>query len=343
MNAERLGLKVLPHLLGSDQDAYQENLRQSYDDGVPHVVPRLVVLVLQENCNVSCVYCPYVTDAVHAVKPYAKTAQWKTTLDQLAAFGVRHVRFSGGEPTLRRDLVELTAHAASAGLQTAMVSNGLRLTRALGEALVSAGLGAMTLSIDSFDRKTYEYVRQSPYDRMLEAVEVARHMRAFQPRFWIGVNCVVTKHNIATIPALVDELSAREIPIQFMPVHNFAGDENAIHMPDLSSMQALVAQLLEQKHAGRMINSSEQYLQGMVDFIRTGSLPEDFECSAGYLQVIIDPDLGLRPCCLLAPAASLATSSLADAWQSPEMAKARRQIKDHKCPRCWLMYVDSWK
>lgn len=336
-------LRVLPHLLASDQDPYEARLRRSYEEGVAHVAPLLVVLVLQENCNVSCIYCPYVTGAVHAHRPFAKTDQWIRTLDQLAAFGVRHVRFSGGEPTLRKDLVQLVAHASRRGLQSAMVSNGLRLTRPLGEALVDAGLGAMTLSIDSFDRETYEHVRQSPYDRMREAVDVARHMRAYSPRFWIGVNCVVTRHNVATIPHLVDELSAREIPIQFMPVHSFAGDENAQHAPDLDAMQGLVDRLLERKQAGRLINSSEQYLLGMVDFIRTGSLPDDFECSAGYLQVVIDPDLGFRPCCLLEPTDSLAETSLEEAWQSRPMAEARRKIKDHQCPRCWLMFVDQWK
>ena len=343
MSLDNRGLRVLPHLLGSDQDRYEEDLRRSYDEGRAYVAPLLVVLVLQENCNVNCIYCPYVTDAIHAVKPFAKTSQWKTMLDQLARFGVRHVRFSGGEPTLRRDLVELVSYAKNLGLQTTMVSNGIRLTMPLGEALVDSGLGAMTLSIDSFNRKIYEYVRQSPYDKMREAVEVALRMRERSRRFWFGVNCVVTRHNIETIPDLVDEMSAREIPIQFMPVHSFAGDENAVHTPDIESITNLVARLIEQKREGRLINSSEQYLMGMVDFIRTGSLPDDFECSAGYLQVIIDPDLGLRPCCLLSPTDTLSETSIDEAWHGQAMTRARHDIKNHNCPRCWLMYVDSWK
>ncbi len=343
MESDDLRLRVLSHLLGEDQPNYEDQLRKSYDSGLPQVVPRLVVLVLHENCNARCLYCPYVRDAVHFETRYAGTAQWQKTLDQIAAFGVRHVRFTGGEPTLRPDLVDLVEHATGLGLQSTIVTNGVRLTPELGAALLRAGLGALTISIDSFDREIFERIRNISLPKVLAGLDVAEKMYTQSRHFWVGVNCVVSNMNIASIPRMIEALSARGIPIQFMPVHSFAGDENIAFAPDLASMTTFVDTVKALKTSGRRINNSDAYLSGMVEFIRTGRLPDGFECSAGYLQVYIDPDLRLRPCCMAPPTCNLADMPLLDAWHSVELGEARKSIKNHKCPRCWLMYVDSWK
>jgi MoaA/NifB/PqqE/SkfB family radical SAM enzyme len=336
-------LRVLPHMVPRGDRSYETHLRSSYDSGEVQVRPLQVVLVLQESCNVKCIYCPYVSGAVAYEKRWASTAQWSRMIDELAEFGVKHVRFSGGEPTLRKDLVHLVARATERKLNSAIVTNGLRLTTQLADGLMTAGLGALTLSIDSLDPATYELTRTSPYQQMMQALEVVAHMKRSGSCPWIGVNCVVTKHNADTIPALVEGMTSRRISVQFMPVHSFDGDENKSHAPDVTTMARLVDQLIAMKRAGMLINSSEPYLEGMVAFTRTGKLPDDFECSAGYLQVVIDPDLGVRPCCLIDPVESVRDVRLADVWNGAGLREARRKIKDHDCPRCWLMYVDAWK
>jgi organic radical activating enzyme len=57
------------------------------------------------------------------------TAEWRAVLEQAWKFGVPHVIFTGGEPTLRDDLVELIAYAESLGMVSGLLSDGLRFNQ----------------------------------------------------------------------------------------------------------------------------------------------------------------------------------------------------------------------
>src|SRR5262249_44257708 len=58
------------------------------------------------------------------------TGEWRRVLGEAADVGVLHVLFSGGEPLLRRDLVDLVVAAREAGLYTNLITSALGLTRA---------------------------------------------------------------------------------------------------------------------------------------------------------------------------------------------------------------------
>lgn len=64
---------------------------------------------------------------VERVKQELSTAQWQAIMDKAWAAGIPHVIFTGGEPTLRDDLVELIAHTERIGQVVGLLSDGLRL------------------------------------------------------------------------------------------------------------------------------------------------------------------------------------------------------------------------
>lgn len=80
-----------------------------------------------------------------------------------AALGVRKVRLTGGEPTLRPDLADVVREvAATEGIATvAMTSNGVALARRL-PALRRAGLSALNLSLDTLRADRYERMARRP-------------------------------------------------------------------------------------------------------------------------------------------------------------------------------------
>ena len=62
------------------------------------------------------------------VKRELLTEEWKSILSKSWDYGIPHIIFTGGEPTLRPDLVELIAHAEKLGQVTGLLTNGLRLS-----------------------------------------------------------------------------------------------------------------------------------------------------------------------------------------------------------------------
>jgi cyclic pyranopterin phosphate synthase len=88
---------------------------------------------------------------------------------------VRKIRLTGGEPLLRHDLPELVRMLAGlTGLDLALTTNGTLLTRHA-EALAAAGLGRVTVSLDSLDEAVFRRMNDVdfPVTRVLEGIEVA--------------------------------------------------------------------------------------------------------------------------------------------------------------------------
>ncbi len=87
------------------------------------------------------------------------TDEWTTILDKAWQAGIPHVIFTGGEPTLRQDLAELTAHAETLGMVSGLLSDGLRLVEAgyLNQ-LLQAGLDHLTIVLQPENETSWQAV-----------------------------------------------------------------------------------------------------------------------------------------------------------------------------------------
>ncbi len=98
--------------------------------GAEQLRPPISVLAeLTHRCPLQCPYCSNPLDLSRASTELF-TAEWMRVMDQAAAMGVLQIHFSGGEPTVRRDLENLTRHGGTVGLYTNLISSGVLLNRA---------------------------------------------------------------------------------------------------------------------------------------------------------------------------------------------------------------------
>ncbi len=95
----------------------------------------IVVWNLTRTCNLKCVHCYTDSDAI-AYSGELDTAECKTVLDDLAAFGIPAVLFSGGEPLARPDFFDLAAYARGLGLHVVISTNGTLIHRDTAEKFV---------------------------------------------------------------------------------------------------------------------------------------------------------------------------------------------------------------
>lgn len=114
---------------------------------------------LTERCNLRCVYCmPEEGVPLTPSESLLTSDEIQRLLRLFVSHGVRKVRFTGGEPTVRRDLVDLISYAGSLrgeGLESVcLTTNGLVLARKL-PALVQAGLTHVNLSLDTLDEHKF--------------------------------------------------------------------------------------------------------------------------------------------------------------------------------------------
>ena len=115
----------------------------------PHRMDLMVSAMTRDgawHCNQKCLHC-YAAGQPLSDTPELTTAQWKEVLDRLRAANIPQVTFTGGEPTLRADLVELVD--AAQWFVTRLNTNGRRLTPELCKALHEASLDSVQVTLYS--------------------------------------------------------------------------------------------------------------------------------------------------------------------------------------------------
>ena len=111
-------------------------------------------------CNMYCAHC--YRDAGCKAEDELNTAEAKKLLDEIAKAGFKIMIFSGGEPLMRPDILELVAHATSLGLRSVFGTNGTLITLEMAQKLKAAGAMGMGISLDSLDREKHNTFRKFP-------------------------------------------------------------------------------------------------------------------------------------------------------------------------------------
>jgi radical SAM protein with 4Fe4S-binding SPASM domain len=136
------------------------------------------------------------------------TTEGKTFIRDLAEFKVPVILFSGGEPLLRPDLLELVRHARRNGLRAVLSTTGTLLTPATAAALAAAGLAYAGISLDGLEGTNDEF-RGVPgaFGRARAGIAAGR-----DAGLKVGVRFTITRHNAADVPAIFDLLEKENIP-----------------------------------------------------------------------------------------------------------------------------------
>ena len=133
----------------------------------------VVVWNCTKTCNLRCQHCYAGSDAQRYDQ--LNTDEAKAMIDDLAAFGSPVLLFSGGEPCVREDLLELMQYAKQAGMRVVISTNGTLITPDLARQFAEVGLSYVGISIDG-KRETHDAFRGVPgaFDRSLEGVANAK-------------------------------------------------------------------------------------------------------------------------------------------------------------------------
>ena len=175
-----------------------------------------------DRCNFRCRYCMPAEGLDWLQRSEVMTFEEIERLARLlASMGVRHLRLTGGEPLVRRDVPDLVERLAKVpGLDDlSLTTNGIAL-RTLAGPLVDAGLRRINVSLDSLDHTRFaEITRRDMLDRVLEGLEEAERYPELRP---IKVNAVAMRGFTEREVVAFAELARRKPYvvrfIEFMPL-----------------------------------------------------------------------------------------------------------------------------
>jgi cyclic pyranopterin phosphate synthase len=124
---------------------------------------------LTDRCNLRCAYCMPPEGLDWLPKPELLTADEIVRLVRLGVerLGIREVRYTGGEPLLRREIVDIVARTSALGAELSLTTNGIGLAR-LAAPLAEAGLHRVNVSLDTLDQETF--IRLAHRDRLADVL-----------------------------------------------------------------------------------------------------------------------------------------------------------------------------
>ncbi len=205
-----------------------------------------VRIAVTEKCNLRCTYCmPEEGVDVLAKDRLLTTEEFLRTIGVLARMGVRKVRFTGGEPLVRKDIIQLVAGAASTpGVKAVhLTTNGILFERYAKE-LRDAGLTGVNISLDTLDPERFLAItRRTGVDTVLRSIDLALALGF--PR--VKVNVVLMRgFNEDELFSFTEMAKDKRVTVRFIEFMPFDGHqiwESGVHF---ASAESLVHQIEDQ-------------------------------------------------------------------------------------------------
>ncbi len=284
------------------------------------------------HCNQKCLHC-YAAGQPMGETPELSTEQWKTALALLRKANIPQVTFTGGEPTLRSDLVELVQ--AAAWFVTRLNTNGRLLTPQLCAALYQASLDSVQVTLYSAEGNIHNQL--VGVNGFSDTVQGIRH--AVEAGLIVSVNtplCSLNTHYAETL-RFAHSLGVRYVTCSgLIPSGSACGQESRATALTPEQLTDILRQAVD----------TAEELGMELDFTSPGWLDEETlrslglnlipSCGACLSNMAVTPDGKVVPCQSWLsdePLGDLLHDDWADIWNSPRCAAIRAESAklEHIC------------
>lgn len=252
--------------------------------------PILVHFEVTLRCNARCGFCDYwKTDAS------AKTSELRSFADAARFFNPMMITFTGGEPTLRKDLEEIVSavdRAVSIKYVT-LLTHGAMMSVDRARSLWDAGIHQFNFSLDFLDER-HDSARGIPglAAKILRTIPAMKDAGIDAIRF----NTVIKRSNLAEIVPIVERARELGCGVNFSSytASKNGNDDDVIGPEHYAELDDVVARLLEIKRRKRgLITSSDYYLRQLPRYVR-GETTEP--CRSGIRTIHVTPGGGVKRC-----------------------------------------------
>jgi len=254
-------------------------------------------ITITNRCNENCLYCHH--DGMVTSKDEMTPDELYTICKIAKKIGVRKIRLSGGDPLIRKDIVEIVEKIASLDFKDiSLTTNGVLLDQ-YAQDLKNAGLDRVNVSLDTLDKETYKKVTHLDYldeakAGILKAVEVGLYP--------VKINMVVMKDiNVDEIKDMFEFCKKNGIILQLIELiesENCDDDKFSAeyHYP-LDSIEKRLADIADDVRERKFMQGRKKYYinDGEIEIVRP---VDNSKFCASCSRLRITPDGKIKPCLL---------------------------------------------
>ena len=319
---------------------FDDSILKSQDDKPVYKGPVIAHLAITNACNMNCKYCS-VKNMHSKIKNGLTTDEYKKIIDKLVELGTFQIGLTGGEPTTRKDLIELVKYIADKNVACNLTTNGYKVSEDLIIKLKEAGLTQVQISLDSYRKEVHEkYRTEGSFDKALEAARLFK-----KHGFIVGVDTVITNENLDDIEEFMnfleennfDGLTIIKLKQGYLDLETFKKQ-----VPEYNKYAELIDKVCRRN--GKLEVTID--CSSVANLCKTLTLEEQNKihsagCPAGHTLISIAPNGDVYPCAALTNEKYKVGNMLIDdfekMWNENEILKSLRGIKNNvegKCKNC---------
>lgn len=320
--------------------------------------PFQVVWDVTYACNLRCKHC-YAT-AGKPLEDELTTEEALETIDKFDKFGVTIISFSGGEPLVRKDILDLTSYAAEKGIYVALATNGTLITEERAKQLKENGVSYLQISLDGTEA-THDAFRgiKGCWAKTIEGIK-----NAVRQGFFVNVSMTVTKLNLHEVPQVIE--FCRKLGVDWFMHYNFIPTGRGREIVNLDLSPEEREELLRMLYSANSETSNLSLLSTAPQFARVALqcdaefIPTHFYnvnagerlrqlaefiggCGAGRFYMSMRANGDIQPCVFfplkIANIRDLSYRDLEDLWlHNPVFEELRNKDLIEGCNQCSYRY-----
>lgn len=275
------------------------------------------------NCNQKCVHC-YAAGQKQGNEKELTTLEWKKIIDKCRKIGIPQITFTGGEPTIRKDLIELIEY--SKWFVTRVNTNGVLLTKELCKKLYEASLDSIQITLYSSNREIHnQLVGANNFDKTIEGIR-----NALEAGINVSINtplCITNKEYVETLKFL-HELGVKYVSCSGLIVTGNAKKEKSKQL-QLSSEELHDILQKSVKYCNENLIEISFTSPGWIKNEKIEELGLDIpSCGACLSNMAITPNGDVVPCQSWLSENGKLGNILKDSWKNIWESKKCKKIRN---------------
>lgn len=253
-------------------------------------MPILVHFEVTLRCNARCGFCDY-----WKTDPKSRAIELRSFVDAARFFDPMMITYTGGEPTLRRDLEDIVSavNGAVRVQYSTLITHGGMMTAERAKSLWDAGIHQFNFSLDFLDER-HDRARGIPglSAKILDVIPNMRAMGVDSIRF----NTVIRANNLDQLMPIVRHAREMGVGVNFsLYTDSKNGNRDGLISGErIRELEAVTAELLAFKKRNRgVITNSDHYLEQIPGYVR-GEVTEP--CRSGIRTIHVDPSGHVKRC-----------------------------------------------
>lgn len=292
-------------------------------------------------CNLRCPHC-YASGGV-ALKNELKLPEMKSIIDQIAELKALHIFYTGGEPFMRRDLVEILKYTDKKGLGILISTNGQLVDQEILKKLKGLNIKLFQISIDG-TQKIHDTIRgKGVWEKAVQNLKIARGILKKN----VGIGTVMMKGNWRVLSKVLEQAvqsGADIFALMFLILEGRATEDlNPSPEEYIKALNSIFRQYGRYKDKIRLAQNTTIPTALVPKKWRDEGIHEKFACCSFPYCIAVEANGDVAPCdgffnfpeMILG---NVRKRSLTDIWRNSKLLKEIRSIKpsDLKgvCQKC---------